>query len=50
MLAERVSRSVVRCTVLADVLLFTIEALIIRIGFWGPLYYSYNKEPPKTLF
>ena len=24
-----------------------IEALIIRIGFWGPLYYSYNKEPPK---
>ena len=23
----------------------TIEALRIRIGFWGPLYY--NKEPPK---
>ena len=18
-----------------------------RIGFWGPLYYSYHKEPPK---
>ena len=24
-----------------------IGALIIRIGFWGPLYYSYNKKPPK---
>ena len=22
-------------------------ALIIRIGFWGPLYYSYNKESPR---
>ena len=22
-------------------------ALIIRMGFWGPLYYTYNKEPPK---
>ena len=24
-----------------------IGALIIRIGFWGPLCYDYNKEPPK---
>ena len=27
-----------------------IGALIIgkiRIGFWGPVYYNYNKEPPK---
>ena len=24
-----------------------IGALIIRIGFWGPLYYNYSKEPPK---
>ena len=24
-----------------------IGALIIRIGFWGPLYYNCNKEPPK---
>ena len=24
-----------------------IEALIIRIGFWGILYYAYNKEPPR---
>ena len=24
-----------------------IGALISRIGFWGPLYYDYNKEPPK---
>ena len=22
-------------------------ALIISIGFWGPLYYSESKEPPK---
>ena len=22
-----------------------VGALIIRIGFWGPLYYNYNKEP-----
>ena len=27
-----------------------IGALIIRIGFGGPLYYYYNREPPKTLF
>ena len=26
-----------------------IGALIIRIGFWGPLYYNYNKEPPKMV-
>ena len=24
-----------------------IGALIIRIGCWGPLYYNYDKEPPK---
>ena len=24
-----------------------VGASIIRIGFWGPLYYNYNKEPPK---
>ena len=24
-----------------------IGALLIRIGFWGALYYNYNKEPPK---
>ena len=23
------------------------EGLIIRIGFWGPLYYNSNKELPK---
>ena len=28
---------------------FNIGALIIRIGFGGPLYYSYNKEPPKPV-
>ena len=27
-----------------------VGASIIRTGFWGPiLYYSYNKEPPKTV-
>ena len=26
-----------------------IGALIIRIGFGGPLYYKYNKEPPKIV-
>ena len=24
-----------------------VGALIIRIGFWGSLYYNHNKEPPK---
>ena len=29
---------------------YNIGALVIRIGFWGPLYYSYNnKEPPKIV-
>ena len=26
----------------------TIGALIIRIGFWGPLYYKYNEGTPKN--
>ena len=26
---------------------YNVGALIIRKGFWGPLYYNYNKEPPK---
>ena len=25
----------------------TIGALIIRIGFWGPLYDNYSEEPPR---
>ena len=25
-----------------------VEALIIGIGFWGPLYYNCNKEPLKS--
>ena len=24
-----------------------VGGLIIRIGFWGQLYYNYNKEPPE---
>ena len=31
----------------AKVLTVKIRALIIRIGFGGILYSSYNKEPPK---
>ena len=27
----------------------TIGALIIRTGFWGALYFKYNKEPPKIV-
>ena len=23
-----------------------LTALTIRIGFWGPLYYHFNEEPP----
>ena len=26
-----------------------LGALIIRIGFWGPEYYTYNTEPPKSI-
>ena len=26
---------------------FNVGASIIRIGFWGSLYYTRNKEPPK---
>ena len=26
-----------------------IGALTIRRGFWGPLYFNYNKEPPKIV-
>ena len=25
----------------------TMGALIVRLGFWGPLCCSYNREPPK---
>ena len=26
-----------------------VGALLVRIGCWGPLYYNYNKEPPKIV-
>ena len=26
-----------------------IGALIIRIGFWGILYYNYNEGPPEIV-
>ena len=26
---------------------YTIGALKIRTGFWGPLYYNYTKEPTR---
>ena len=25
-----------------------IEALMVRIGFWGPLYYIYDTQPPEA--
>ena len=29
---------------------YSIGALIIRIGFWGPLYfYTHNEDPPKWI-
>ena len=28
---------------------FKTGAFIIRIGFWGPIYYNYSKEPPKIV-
>ena len=27
----------------------TTGALIIKIGFWGPSYYTYNKEPQNSI-
>ena len=38
-----------RHRVLEAQILLNIGALIIRIGFWGPLYYNSNKEPPKIV-
>ena len=29
--------------------MLTIGALRIRIGFWGPLYHNYNKDPPSIV-
>ena len=26
----------------------SVGALIIGIGFWGPLYHNHNKEPPQN--
>ena len=26
-----------------------IGAVIIRIGFWGPFYYTYNEEPQNSI-
>ena len=28
---------------------YNVGALIIRIGFWGPLYYNYDKEPQNSI-
>ena len=28
---------------------YDIGALRIRLGFWGPLNYTYNKEPPQKI-
>ena len=29
-----------------NITLFMKAILTMRSGFWGPLYYNYNKEPP----
>ena len=36
-----------RSALVFDYKVTTIGALIIRIGLWGPLYYTYNKEALK---
>ena len=28
---------------------YNLGALIVLIGFWGPLYYKHNKEHPKIV-
>ena len=28
---------------------FNVGAFFIRLGFWGIVYYSYNKEPQKPI-
>ena len=33
------------CSLTGGARLGNIGALIVRIGFWGPFYYIYNKEP-----
>ena len=35
------------CTIIIQ--LRSIGTSIIRLGFWGPLYYTYNKEPTKIV-
>ena len=27
-----------------------VALTIIGIGFWGPLYYTFNKDPPKIVW
>ena len=42
------SNAVISATfILPPAMSHTIGALIMRIGFWGPVYYNYNKEPPR---
>ena len=40
------SGSVVRGS---EALVMKCRALIIRMGFWGPLYYTFIKEPQKSI-
>ena len=47
LLLDRVPRVSARRRRLKKVL-GSIGALIIRIGFWCPLSYKYNKEPPQN--
>ena len=41
------SSPIVDCYCMGGSVQSNIGALIIRIGFGDPLYYKYNKEPPK---
>ena len=39
--------SIIWCVVVRQV--YNIGVPIIGRGFWGPLYYNYDKEPPKIV-
>ena len=28
---------------------WNIGTVLVRIGFWGPLYYNHDKEPPNIV-
>ena len=44
-----VRRAVLKANMANKLSELDMGAFIIRIGFWGPLYYNHSKEPPKKL-